>query len=125
MARPAKVGEKKENISVSVTPSQRQHVQRRARLLGFRGASNYLLALHEAEQRLGLVTKANFEGERWFLLSKGDPVPEDITLEKAIQARIDDYAEADPQQSEKPAGIRVNRPGRGKTEKARGEKTGT
>src|SRR4051812_17103898 len=90
MARPAKVGEKKGNVSVSVTRTQKLFIQRRARVLGFPSASQYLLSLHEAEQRLGLQTKADFNGQRWFVLSSADPAPEDITLEDAVQARIDD-----------------------------------
>src|SRR5687767_14461354 len=90
MARPAKVGEKKENVSVSVTRTQREYLQRRARLLGFPSASNYLLALHEAEQRLKLETKADFNGQRWWIDPRTRDIPEDKTLEQAIQQRIDD-----------------------------------
>jgi hypothetical protein len=112
MARPKKVGEKKGNISVSVTPSQSGHVKRTALGHGFSSASEYLLALHEAEQRLGLHAKKNFNGQRWFVLSMSDPVPEDITLEQAVQARIDDAMESAPkaagEQQAKYGGIKVH-----------------
>ncbi len=90
MPRPKKQGEKKGNISVSVTPHEKDSVQRTARKLGFSNPARYFLALHEAAHRLELHAKSNFNGERWFVLSQSDAVPEDITVEQAITALVED-----------------------------------
>jgi hypothetical protein len=113
VARPKKEGEKKRNISVSATATEKFSVERRANLLGFRNPANYLLALHEAEQRLGLHVKMNFNGQRWFVYRAADPVPEDITLEDAIHALVDDRPDLASPPAESIQGLkRVNSPGK-------------
>lgn len=93
MARPPKPGPKKKTISVSVIPQEQESVNRTAAKLGFANSSRYFLALHEAAHRLGLHVKPNFDGERWFVLSPEDPVPEDFTVERAIIALLEDKPE--------------------------------
>lgn len=97
MPRPPKVGEKKEGgFSVSATPTEKESVQVRARDLGFPSVGRYFLALHEAEQRLGLAVGINFAGERWFMATRYTAesltaaVPEDITVDEAIRQRWED-----------------------------------